>query len=149
VAARILARNYTRISPDEALLAGLVHDLGAFYMLYRAVHYPELLLRPDTVKYIIMRWHEGIGVTLLNALGMPEEIVNATIDHDQPRPAPTTIRTLADIVYVGNVISGTHFDWSQQDTDPDAGAMGTLRQHFAALQPEIDADTREMLAVFS
>ena len=33
-AARILARTQTRINPDEALLAGLVHDLGAFYMLY-------------------------------------------------------------------------------------------------------------------
>lgn len=149
VAARILARTYTRINADEALLAGLVHDLGAFYMLYRAVHYPELLLRPDTVKYIIMRWHEGIGVTLLNALGMPEEIVNATIDHDQPRPAPATVRTLADIVYVGNAISGTHFDWSQQDSEPGGGDVGIVREHFAALLPEIDAGAQEMLSVFS
>ena len=29
----------TSIAPDEALLAGLVHDLGAFYMLYRASQY--------------------------------------------------------------------------------------------------------------
>ena len=147
-AARILARTYTRINPDEALLAGLVHDLGAFYMLYRAVQYPELLLRPDTVKYIIMRWHEGIGVTLLNALGMPEEIVNATIDHDQPRPVLSTVRTLSDIVYVGNIIAGTHFEWSQQDTDPDVGDAGSVRQNFKDLLPEVEADTVEMLSVF-
>jgi len=34
-AARLLAQTFTRINPDQALLAGLVHDLGAFYMLYR------------------------------------------------------------------------------------------------------------------
>ncbi|MBK7354505.1 HDOD domain-containing protein [Propionivibrio sp.] len=148
-AARILARTYTRINPDEALLAGLVHDLGAFYMLYRAVQYPELRVRPDSIKYLIIQWHEGIGVTLLDALGMPEEIVNATIDHDQPRAAPTTVRTLTDIVYVGNLIAGAHFEWSHQDFDPDAGEVGVVRQNFSALLPEIDADTREMLAVFS
>ena len=44
-AAHVLASNYTRINPDEALLAGLVHDLGAFYMIYRAAQYPELRSR--------------------------------------------------------------------------------------------------------
>lgn len=148
-AARVLAQNFTRINPDEALLAGLVHDLGAFYMLYRAVQYPELRARPDSIKYLIVQWHEGIGVTLLDTLGMPAEIVNATIDHDQPRPAPTTVRTLADIVYVGNLIAGAHFEWSHQDFDPDAGEVGLVRKNFSALVPEIEADTREMLAVFS
>ena len=38
-AARLLARTHTRVLPDEAMLAGLVHDLGAFYMLYRAMQY--------------------------------------------------------------------------------------------------------------
>ncbi|MBK7326254.1 MAG: HDOD domain-containing protein [Propionivibrio sp.] len=148
-AARVLAQNFTRINPDEALLAGLVHDLGAFYMLYRAVQYPELRVRPDSIKYLIVQWHEGIGVTLLDTLGMPKEIVNATIDHDQPRLAPITVRTLADIVYVGNLIAGAHFEWSHQDFDPDAGQVGQVRQNFSALLPEIEADTREMLAVFS
>lgn len=52
-----------------------------------------------------MQWHESIGVTLLSALGMPEEIVNATLDHDQPREVPETVRTLADIVYIGNILA--------------------------------------------
>ncbi|HNM21045.1 MAG TPA: HDOD domain-containing protein, partial [Rhodocyclaceae bacterium] len=69
VAARLLAKSHTRLNPDEALLAGLVHDLGAFYMLYRAAQYAELRARPETVKYLIVQWHEGIGVSLLNALG--------------------------------------------------------------------------------
>ena len=86
---------------------------------------------------------------MLDTLGMPKEIVNATIDHDQPRLAPITVRTLADIVYVGNLIAGAHFEWSHQDFDPDAGQVGQVRQNFSALLPEIEADTREMLAVFS
>src|SRR6185369_16799685 len=130
-------------------LAGLVHDLGAFYMLYRAAHYPELRARPDTMKHLIMQWHESIGVSLLSALGMSEEIVNATIDHDQPRSAPVIVRTLADIVYVGNVLAGAHLEWLHQEIDPDAGELAAVCQDFADLMPEIEADTREMQAVFA
>lgn len=148
-AARVLARTHTQINPDEALLAGLVHDLGAFYMLYRAAQYPELRDRPETVKYLIMEWHESIGATLLNALGMPEEIVAATIDHDQPLAAPKTVRTLAEVVYVGNILAGAHFDWLHQDSDPRADAAATVRLTFADLLPAIHADTREMQAVFA
>lgn len=148
-ATRILARTQTRINPDEALLAGLVHDLGAFYMLYRAAQYAELRTRPETVKYLIIQWHEGIGVTLLNSLGIPEDIVNATIDHEQPRAAPETVRTLADIVYVGNILAGTHFECLYQDLDPDAGEAGTIRQKYADLLPEIETETQEMQAIFA
>jgi HD-like signal output (HDOD) protein len=149
VAARILARTHTRINPDEALLAGLVHDLGAFYMLYRAAQYSELLIRPDTVKFLIMQWHESIGVTLLSALGMPEEIVIATIDHDQPRAVPETVRRLADLVYIGNILAGTHFEWLHQDFDPDAGEIGVVRKRFADILPEMESDAQEMQAVLA
>ena len=149
IAARVLAREHTRINPDEAMLAGLVHDLGAFYMFYRAAQYPELCARPETVKHLVLQWHEGIGVTLLGALGLPEEIVNASIDHDQPRAAPSTVRTLSDIVYVANVLAGTHFEWLYQDFDQDAGEPGLIRQNFADLLPEIEADASQMQNVFA
>lgn len=148
-AARILARSQTRINPDEAMLAGLVHDLGAFYMLYRAAQYPELRARPKTVKYLIIQWHEGIGVTLLHALGMPEDIVNATIDHEQTRATPEILRTLADIVYVGNILAGTHFECLYQDTDPEAGEAYIVNQKYADLLPEIETITQEMQAIFA
>ncbi len=148
-ATRVLARTYTRISPDIALLAGLVHDLGAFYMLYRAAQYPELRVRPDTVKHLIIQWHESIGVTLLNALGLPEEIVEATIDHDQPRTAPETVRTLADIVFVGNILASTHFEWFQEDNGPTSDVAVAVRQNFIELMPAIEAETKEMQAVFA
>jgi HD-like signal output (HDOD) protein len=148
-ASRLLARKNGRINPDQAMLAGLVHDLGAFYMLYRAAQYEELRMRPETVKYLILQWHESIGVSLLDALGLPEEIVNATIDHDQPRPLPETMRALADVVFIGNILAGTHLEWFQEAADPESGPMGEVRQRFAELLPQIESDTQEMLAAFA
>ena len=147
VAARVLAHTYTRISPEEALLAGLVHDLGAFYMLYRATQYQELRERPDTVKHLIMQWHESIGVTLLETLGLPEDIVQASIDHDHPRAVPDIPKTLADIVYASNVLAGAHFEWLYQDFDRQVEVFKTMHEKFSRLMPEIEAEAREMQSV--
>lgn len=138
-AARVLAREHTRFNADEAMLAGLIHDLGAFYMLYRATQYEELRERPDTVRYLIVQWHESIGISLLNALGLPEEIVNATEDHDRLRPAPESLRTLGDVIYVANMLSGGHFEWLMQDLGSTPDELDELSRRYGYLQPEIDS----------
>ena len=149
VAARILARAHTRLNPDEAMLAGLVHDLGAFYMLYRAMQYAELRARPESMRYLIVQWHESIGVTLLNALGLPTEIVDATIDHDQPRPVPTTLRTLADVVYVANLLTSQNFDWLYPESATVSNEITLAVAAYIEILPQVDADAREMMVVFS
>lgn len=138
-AARVLARKFPRFNADEAMLAGLVHDLGAFYMLYRATQYEELRERPDTVRYLIVQWHESIGISLLGALGLPDEIVNATDEHDRLRPPPAPLRTLSNLVYVANMLSGGHFEWLMQDIDSQPDELNELNRCYDYLQSEIDS----------
>lgn len=138
-AARVLARKFPRFNADEAMLAGLVHDLGAFYMLYRATQYEELRERPDTVRYLIVQWHESIGISLLGALGLPDEIVNATDEHDRLRPPPAPLRTLGDLVYVANMLSGGHFEWLMQDIDSQPDELNELNRCYDYLQSKIDS----------
>lgn len=148
-AARILARTQTRLNPDEAMLAGLVHDFGAFYMLYRAAQYAELRERVETVKYLIMHWHDSIGVSLLGALGMPEEIVQAIADYDQPREAvATTVTTLSDVVYASNILAGAYFEGAYQDAAAGAVGSAAICAAFAEIVPQIEAEAAEMLALF-
>ena len=148
-AARIIAKNLTRLNPEEAMLAGLIHDLGAFYMLYRATQYEELRHRPDSVRYLIIQWHESIGVSLLNAIGIPEEIVDATVDHDQVRPTPSPIRSLPEVVYVANMLAGGHFEWLMQDQSDYPADLNLLNEKYGYLLPEIDALVVEMRTSFS
>lgn len=148
-AARIIAKTMTRLNPEEAMLAGLIHDLGAFYMLYRATQYEELRHRPDTVKYLIMQWHESIGVSLLSALGIPEEIIDATADHDHIRPTPSPIRSFSDVIYVANMLVGGHFEWLMQDQPDMPTELTLLNEQYGHLMPEIDAQVIEMRACFS
>lgn len=147
-AARVIARSSSRLNADEAMLAGLIHDLGAFYMLYRATQYDELRHRPDSIKYLIIQWHESIGASLLNALGIPEEIVDSTIDHDRLRPPPSPIRNLRDVIYVANMLAGGHFEWLMQDQDDSSGHLAAIEAMYGHLNLEIETLTNEMRAAF-
>lgn len=145
-AAAVIARKFKRSTPDEALLAGLVHDLGASYMLYRAAQYPELRARPETLRHLVMQWHESIGVSLLHALGLPEEVVTASVDHDQPRPVPEYPRNLADVVYVANLMAGGHFEWLKMDFDAAATKRADLGAVYIELIPEAKQGVAELQA---
>lgn len=147
--ARVIARQRTSINPEEAMLAGLIHDLGAFYMLYRATQYEELRSRPDSVRYLIIEWHESIGVSLLGALGLPDEIVRATEEHDRLRRPPAALRTLSDVVYVANMLAGGHFEWTLQGSPMPAEDQQTMEAAYAELKPEIEAQLDEMRRCFS
>jgi len=148
-AARIIARGAPRLNADEAMLGGLIHDLGAFYMLYRATQYEELRHRPESVKYLIIQWHESIGVSLFSALGLPEEITEATIDHDRIRPTPDPVRTLQDVIYVANMLAGGHFEWIMQDQPNASTELAVLEEKYGHLKPEIDELTQQMRAAFA
>ena len=146
-AAWVVAAKLTRIDPEEAILAGLVHDLGAFYLLYRATRYPEFHGRQDTVRQLVAQWHESIGHSLLVALGMPEDMAEAIRDHDQPRPAPEVPRNLAEIVYVANVLAGGMVEWIGVGDTAEALSAYILPETYQALRPEIDAQEKDLLAV--
>ena len=147
-AAYVIARRLTRLNADEAMLAGLIHDLGAFYMLYRATHYPELRSRPDTVRHLVAQWHESIGVTLVEALGVPADIVESIRDHDQPRDIPDVPRNLSDVVHVSNVIAGGGVEWLLQEGEDRAAERLSPSSVYAELDEEIHAHAKEMRAAF-
>lgn len=148
-AARVIAANCTRLNPEEAMLAGMIHDLGGFYMLYRAAQYDELRQRPDSIRFLMINWHESIGISLLNALGLPEEIIAATEDHDHPRPLPLPPKTLRDVVYIANLLAGGHFEWLMQEQPQYIADLEPLEAAFAHLKPEIDELVRDMQGCFS
>lgn len=147
--AHVIARHHTPVNPDEAMLTGMIHDIGGFYMLYRASQYDELRSRPDTVKHLITQWHEHIGYTLLSALGMPDEITEAVREHDEPRPVPATPRSLADVIYIANLLAGGTFEWQYMDHDFDDQVIAGLNEKFAPLTEEVDRYEGEIRAVFN
>jgi HD-like signal output (HDOD) protein len=80
--AYVLARALTTLRPDEALFAGLVHDIGRFYLLSRASKYPELVEHRDELETIVHEWHPSIGQAILQQLDLPEALTVAVAEHE-------------------------------------------------------------------
>lgn len=94
------------VSADTALLAGMVHDIGQFYLLSRVHAYPELLEEQNEMSEFILHWHNRVGQQVLAALGTPDIIVHALDDQDKPSGEWPPTR-LSDVVYLANSAAGT------------------------------------------
>lgn len=144
----VVAKRMTNIDPNVAFFAGMVHDIGAFYMLYRANKYPELVARPESLKFLVVKWHESIGESLMNALGVPSNIVEATCEHDRLRKMEGAPDDLKDVVYVGNVLAGAHFEWLYNDVDIAEINRHALGPQYKQHEAEIDAHAQSIAAFF-
>ena len=107
---RVIARKIARINGDEAMFAGLVHDIGVFYLMSRAANFPEMINDKPELHALLVDWHDNIGHALLSALGQPEQIVTAVQEHETDRPI-VEIRTLSDVLYVANKIANRDSTW--------------------------------------
>lgn len=147
--ARVLSRRLGRVNPDEAMLAGLVHDIGIFYLLYRAAEYEEYHHNRPAILELVLGWHESIGESLLHVLGLPERIVNAIHDHDHLHDVQNPCN-LGDILYFANLLAGGKFEWLTGTTEPEeAAAVADARERFGALLEEAEDDIAELRTALS
>ncbi|HRD91789.1 HDOD domain-containing protein [Accumulibacter sp.] len=107
---RLLARKATRVAPDEAMFAGLIHDIGVFYLLSRAASFPELIAEPSELHQLLVQWHAEIGHALLAAMGLPEELLLVVQTHETDRPVES-LKTLADVLLVANKLANLEHPW--------------------------------------
>lgn len=72
--AQIIAKNVTRVDAETAFFAGIVHEVGGFYLISQAETYPGLL---EGDSEIWMDYGEKvIGRGVLKALEVPEAVLH-------------------------------------------------------------------------
>lgn len=116
--AHVLARRVTRVDPETALFAGIVHEVGGFYLLSRAKDFPGLF-DGDCLDWMDTG-EAQVGRSVLQVLGVPGAVraaVEAYWDGFLALP-PTT---LGDTLLLAEHLSPT--------TSPlhrvDASGLGT------------------------
>jgi HD-like signal output (HDOD) protein len=73
--AHVIARRITHQNPDTALFAGIVHEIGGFYLISRAKDFPGLL-DGEPADWADQAEAE-IGRAILARLAIPETVVSA------------------------------------------------------------------------
>ncbi|MGC4028512.1 MAG: HDOD domain-containing protein [Steroidobacteraceae bacterium] len=101
--AYVVARSWSKVNPDTALLAGLMHGMGRVYILTRAVNHPRLFADSAAYQQIVMDWHNPIAKAVLESWEISPEIIHAVehytdLDRENPGPADLTdVLTTADL----------------------------------------------------
>ncbi|MCH8621433.1 HDOD domain-containing protein [Undibacterium sp. TS12] len=78
--AHLIARKVSKVDAETALFAGIVHEVGGFYLLSRAQEFPALLemTGPDAPADPLAETDETfIGRAVLNKLLVPKRVVSA------------------------------------------------------------------------
>lgn len=100
----VIAAKTTRQKPDEALFAGLVHDIGYFYLLSISKRYPELEGDPDAFDAVLCDWHAPVGQSVLHSFSLSDAALQAVAEHENGCYASPP-RTICDVVTLANLFS--------------------------------------------
>ncbi|MBC3936598.1 HDOD domain-containing protein [Undibacterium sp. CY7W] len=118
--AMVVARNKTCMSPDKAMLAGLLHDIGKFYILNRAHHYQHIFTSEALLWNLIDDWNASIGAAILEDWEVPDEIRDAVVNFKHYQAVPQHKISLTDVLTTADFLDAVfvhnqpeQLDWSQ------------------------------------
>jgi HD-like signal output (HDOD) protein len=101
----VVAKRLSKINPDTALLAGLLHSIGRLYILTRASRHPALFSDLPSYHAILRDWSAPVAKALLESWGLPDEIITAVSEfevHDREHAGPAD---LTDVLTLGSLLA--------------------------------------------
>ena len=113
----VIAKRLTRVNPETAMMAGLLLNIGKFYILNRAHSYTELFTDETALWELVDQWHANIGTAILESWEVPEEIVDAVLngsDHEYAHRGPAN---LTDVVNAADFMDGKFYSGHTADVD--------------------------------
>ncbi len=145
-AAREVAAASRLVDPGEAMLAGLLHNLGQIMLVTHFTVQLQKLM--DYVgrghsytqgETLFGLWHEALGHLLAKNWGMPQYLQDVILYHHTPHLAPPEERMVAIVNLALQLVNKTKYALSYEE-----GECGDLFD-YSDLLPEIDEECKEKI----
>ncbi|WP_020563821.1 HDOD domain-containing protein [Methylosarcina fibrata] len=137
---RALASRCRHLDPDQAMLAGLIHQIGKLPILTLAEKLPELGKDGATLSQHLERLHPAIGKLIMKSWNLPESLCRATWEYldFQRDPAPEADYVdVVQVAYLETLVS------DNPSAKPDLGLVPA----FAKLGLDAEIEILEIEAV--
>ncbi len=131
---RVIASGVPGLQKDQAMLAGLIHDIGTLPLLVRAEDYPELLEDEALLDRVIAHLHTTLGGKILKTWGFPDTLVAVAEQHEDIQRDPGDGPDLVDVVIVANLQS--YFGSTHPHTQLDWNNIPAFKR--LGMEPEIN-----------
>jgi HD-like signal output (HDOD) protein len=101
----VVAKRFTQINADTALLAGLLQGVGKLYLLTRAVRFPALLRDAGAYQRLVAEWHGRVAGAILRNWEIAEEIITAALASENREREHEGATDLTDVLAVGAALA--------------------------------------------
>lgn len=101
----VVAKRFSQVNADTALLTGLLQGVGKLYLLTRAVRYPGLLQDSGTYQRIVGEWHVRVAQAILRNWEMADEVIVAVGASEDPDREHEGTTDLTDVLAVGSAMA--------------------------------------------
>ena len=103
--ASVLAKRLTKVNPDSAALAGILHGIGKLYILVNAVKHPALFADTKTYHGVEQLWHANIAKALLENWEISADVVAAVHSHEDLEYHHDGEIDLTDVLLIANLLA--------------------------------------------
>ena len=168
-ASKLIADKVRMGLPDEAFLAGLIHDIGILVELQGDRH--KLIEVMEQIKFdsdgaptcdmleiersVFGVDHQEFGLGLCETWKFPHSFASVTGHHHDPRELPEQNRPLAWIVYIADRLVAEHGygfrgDLQTITPDPEAlAAIGLTEEQLASIAEQLPEAIEDVEATFT
>ena len=101
----VLAKKCTNLKPDEAMLGGLVHDIGELPILTYAEKFPAIAANETTLDDIATKLGPVLGKAMLQAWNFSPTLISIVGEHEDLGRNPEGPIDYTDVVLVANLHS--------------------------------------------
>lgn len=118
IRAVLLSSYFKQLDSGEAMLAGLIHDVGTIPVLIKAKEYPVLLDKGSNLDKLVSHLHMSLGKFILSHWNFEPFLVEVAGSHDKlDRDSRGKDVDYVDIIQVANVLSydGTDHPYTRLD----------------------------------
>lgn len=152
----VLARQTPGIDPEQALLAGLVHDIGTVAVLGGINKWPILAAREEVLDYTVARLRGSVGELTIRHWRLDESLLDVVRDAEYWQRIGSAVPENPDVVILAQMhaMIGTPEQAGLPRID-EVPAFGKLAQgelsprHSLAILDEAEADVKAVRAMIS
>jgi HD-like signal output (HDOD) protein len=133
---QVLAGRVPGIEADEAMLAGLIYNIGVLPLLTKAERHPELFENDASFEALVDALAAPIGVAVLVSWDFPVKLINVVEHYPDFERNAANEPELVDVVQVASLQS--HLNTRQHRTPEELAALPAFRK--LDIQTDVEVD---------
>jgi len=101
----VLAKVTPGMDAEQAMLAGLIHDIGNIAILNKAIEHPRVIDNEEYLKKVMSKMHAPVGGSILRSWEFSDEMVAVAEQAENWQHDKSSLADLVDIINIAHLHS--------------------------------------------